>query len=102
MTSFTDASIFPPALRRGDTVALLSPSSRLNDIFLLRISRAVSALEKVGFKVKIIFTPISASASHTHQIRHRVQELHSAFTDPEIKAIIATIGGLSANELAIH
>jgi muramoyltetrapeptide carboxypeptidase LdcA involved in peptidoglycan recycling len=53
----------------------------------------------VGFKVKIIFTPISASASHAHQIQHRVQELHSAFTDPEIKAIIATIGGLSANEL---
>jgi muramoyltetrapeptide carboxypeptidase LdcA involved in peptidoglycan recycling len=78
---------------------LISPSARLNDIFPLRISRAVSALENLGFKVKVIFTPIPASASHADQIQHRVQELHSAFSDPEVKAIITTIGGLSANEL---
>jgi muramoyltetrapeptide carboxypeptidase LdcA involved in peptidoglycan recycling len=32
----------------------------------------------------------------------RCHEIHSAFRDPEVKAIICTIGGLSANELLPH
>jgi muramoyltetrapeptide carboxypeptidase LdcA involved in peptidoglycan recycling len=98
-SSSSNAGIFPPAIRPGNTIALISPSARLNNIFPLRVSRAAFALESIGFRVKIIFTPISDNASHADQISHRVHELHSAFKDPEIKAIITTIGGLSANEL---
>jgi muramoyltetrapeptide carboxypeptidase LdcA involved in peptidoglycan recycling len=32
----------------------------------------------------------------------RCSEIHNAFSDPEVKAIICTIGGLSANELLRH
>jgi len=82
-----------------NTIALISPSSRLNTIFPLRVSRAVSALENSGFKVKNIFDPIPSDLSFHDSILHRVSELHSAFADPDVKAVITTIGGSSANEL---
>jgi muramoyltetrapeptide carboxypeptidase LdcA involved in peptidoglycan recycling len=99
MAPHDNLGILPPALKPGDTVALLSPSSRLNDIFPLRVLRATTALESLGFAVKTIYTPISSTASHHQQIQHRVAELHSAFSDPQVTAIICTIGGLSSNEL---
>jgi len=99
MALHEDRGILPPALKPGDTIALLSPSSRLNDIFPLRVSRATTAIEAIGFAVKKIYTAISPTASHHEQIQHRVAELHSAFSDPQVTAIICTIGGLSSNEL---
>ncbi|KUJ07777.1 peptidase S66, LD-carboxypeptidase A [Mollisia scopiformis] len=99
MSTHDNTEIIPAALKPGDTIALLSPSSRLNDIFPLRISRATTALEVLGFKIKSIYTSLPTPCSHHQQIHHRVQELHSAFTDPSIRAIISTIGGLSSNEL---
>jgi muramoyltetrapeptide carboxypeptidase LdcA involved in peptidoglycan recycling len=99
MTSQDTVGVYPPALKPGDTIALISPSSRLNTIFPLRISRATQALTTLGFTVKTIYAPLPEPCTHTQQIQHRVSELHSAFSDPSIKAIICTIGGLSANEL---
>jgi muramoyltetrapeptide carboxypeptidase len=93
--------IVPKALRKGDTIAFISPSGRLNNIFPTRIERAKTYLEKAGFIVKIIFnTP--EPTSFPQQVQHRVSELHSAFLDLTIRAIICTIGGLSANELLRH
>ena len=99
MAPHDDLGILPPALKPGDIIALLSPSFRLNDIFPLRVLRATTALEPLGFAVKTIYTPILSTASHYQQIQHRVAELHSAFSNPQVTAIICTIGGLSCNEL---
>lgn len=93
--------IVPKALRRGDTIAFISPSGRLNSIFPARIARAKAYLEGAGFNVKEIFnTP--EPTEFEHKVKQRVDELHSAFLDPSIKAIVCTIGGLSANELLRH
>lgn len=93
--------IIPKALRAGDTIALISPSSRLNHIFPQRISKATTALENLGYKVKQIYTHPIAS-DNTTRLKQRCEEIHSAFSDPSIAAIICTIGGISANELLRH
>lgn len=91
----------PYALCKGDTIALISPSSRLNNIFPDRISRAQSALAALEFHVKIIFND-SQPAQFCAAVQQRCSEIHMAFADPSVRAIICTIGGLSANELLPH
>lgn len=97
----TQKTIVPPALRRGDTIAFISPSSRLNTLFSRRIQKATTFFENRGFHIKTIFHEILPS-SHLSAIQLRCSEIHTAFSDPSVKAIICTIGGLSANELLPH
>lgn len=100
MAKYTDG-IIPFGLRKGDTIAFISPSARLNNIFPSRISRAQSALEALGFQVKIIFNS-SQPRQFRAAVQQRCSEIHIAFADSSVRAIVCTIGGLSANELLPH
>jgi muramoyltetrapeptide carboxypeptidase LdcA involved in peptidoglycan recycling len=93
--------VVPQALRPRDTIAFVSPSGRLNRIFPNRIYRARDALEKLGYRVKIFFDERPTKTFH-EAVLLRCSEIHSAFADPEVRVIICTIGGLSANELLPH
>ena len=93
--------ILPPALKPRDTIAFISPSSRLNHVFPSRVHRAKTFLESLEYRVKIIFSDSTPSNFH-ETVLLRCDEIHSAFQDPEVKAVICTIGGLSANELLPH
>ena len=93
--------IVPQALLPRDTIAFISPSSRLNRLFPTRIYRAKDALEKLGFRVKIFFDEKLTKNFH-EAVLQRCSEIHNAFADPEVKAIVCTIGGLSSNELLPH
>jgi muramoyltetrapeptide carboxypeptidase len=94
-------TIAPSALQKGDTIAFVSPSSRVNTLFARRIQQATKCFKDHGFKVKVFYNETLPS-DHLSAIQLRCSELHSAFSDPNIKAIICTIGGLSANELLPH
>lgn len=91
--------IIPRALKRGDTVAFVSPSARLNDILPGPLERGRAYIESLGFKVRIIYTPSASDDGIAKSIRDRCEELHSAFRDSTITAIICTTGGDHANEM---
>ena len=44
----------PPALRRSDTIAFVSPSERMKHIYPTHLNRAKSRLEHRGYHVKVI------------------------------------------------
>jgi muramoyltetrapeptide carboxypeptidase len=94
-------SITPLALQRGDTIAFISPSSRVNTLLSRRIQKATSFFQNHGFKVKVFYNETLPS-DYLSAIQVRCSEIHYAFSDPDVKAIICTIGGLSANELLPH
>jgi muramoyltetrapeptide carboxypeptidase LdcA involved in peptidoglycan recycling len=95
-------SLVPAALRRGDTIAFIAPSARINHIFPLRIARARAFLEAQGFRVREIYTPELPTTSFRAALKTRVDEIHEAFRDDEVRAIICCIGGLTANEILPH
>ncbi|OOF90641.1 hypothetical protein ASPCADRAFT_519063 [Aspergillus carbonarius ITEM 5010] len=92
-------TILPKALQKGDTIALISPSARLNDVLPRSLARGKTFLESLGFPVKIIYTSLPPTTPIAESIRVRCEELHTAFHDPSIAAIICTIGGSHANEM---
>ncbi|KAF3023518.1 hypothetical protein E8E14_007924 [Neopestalotiopsis sp. 37M] len=89
----------PQALVKGDTIAIVSPSTRINHVVPWRLERATAVLERAGYNVKIIYDPHVPYSPLSANVAARAEEVHSAFRDPTVKAIICCIGGSTANEL---
>lgn len=83
----------PARLRRGDTVGIVSPSWYGGDAFAHRIARGVTHLESLGFKVVIAPHALNSAGYVSDTPQHRADDLHAMFTDPQVRAIVATIGG---------
>lgn len=84
----------PPRLKKGDTVAAISLSSGAAHFFPHRYQAGKNQFEE-AFEVKVIETP-NALESNDWLYAHpeaRAHDLHWALQNPEVKAIISTIGG---------
>ncbi|KAK1930435.1 putative carboxypeptidase YocD [Phytophthora citrophthora] len=108
------------ALVKGDTIALVAPASGLAALVLHRLDKARQELERLGFCVKI-YVSVSrtiqenvtkfdenvddardrafCSAYSSADAETRANELMQAFQDPEVAAIICTIGGFTSHEI---
>lgn len=87
---------FPPKLKKGDTILLVSPSSPLSaDQPVEKIAANVEAL---GFRVKIGNSCRGATPSGYAAAPAEVKaaDLNQGFADPEIAAIWCTRGGETA------
>ena len=83
----------PPRLRTGDTVGIVSPSWGGAGMFPHRVERGAQHLESLGFKVKIAPHALNQLGFVSDTPQNRADDIHSMFADPEVKAIVATIGG---------
>ena len=92
-------TIIPKRLELGDTIAFISPSSRLNELLPIPLLRAVDLFKSKGYPVTTIYSPVSNSNSAAQKARHIASELHQAFIDPQVTCIVSTIGGTEANEI---
>lgn len=85
-----DEMIYPPKAAPGDKVAVLSPSAGLPGLFPIPFDTGLQQLRKSFGLVPVEYPTtrrMNASAAD------RAADINAAFADPEIKAIIASIGG---------
>ena len=85
--------IRPPRLQPGDTVGLVSPSWGGAGMFPHRVERGVQHLRSLGFKVRIGPHALNQLGFVSDTPQNRVDDIHSMFGDPEVKAVVAAIGG---------
>jgi muramoyltetrapeptide carboxypeptidase LdcA involved in peptidoglycan recycling len=84
----------PRALRPGDAVALFSPSSGLAARFPRAFEQGVAVLrQELGLEVRVLETARADQAWLRAHPRARADDLHRAFRDPAIRAVLATAGG---------
>lgn len=83
-------AVYPPKPVPGDRIAVLSPSSGLAGVFPLPFELGLRRLrEEYGLEpVEYPATRVMGSTP-----RQRADDLHAAFADPGIKAVMAAIGG---------
>ncbi len=91
--------INPKKLKKGDIVSIISPSAGLAPFVMHRIERAKKNLEDIG--LKIIFEKNSLNNLNyvSASVKDRVSDIHSAFKNKKVKAIICSIGGNHSNQL---
>jgi muramoyltetrapeptide carboxypeptidase LdcA involved in peptidoglycan recycling len=91
--------MFAPRLKSGDTVCVIAPSRSLGLISQEVREIALAQLGELGLTVQF-----SAHAEETDEycsssVDSRLADLHAAFSDPSIQAILTVIGGFNSNQL---
>lgn len=81
--------IKPAALRRGDRVAVVTPSGPVDPA---RLARGVALLEELGFRVALPGPLVPWRLFAARDAERRAQ-LESAFADPEVRAVWCARGG---------
>ncbi|MFK4225589.1 S66 peptidase family protein [Streptomyces sp. NPDC019890] len=81
---------YPPKPRPGDRIAVLSPSSGLPGLLPLPYELGLSRLRN-DFGLEPVEYPTTRRMGSTPQ--ERADDIHAAFADPDIKAVVASIGG---------
>jgi muramoyltetrapeptide carboxypeptidase len=90
-------SIFPKKLRKNDTIALVSPAGAIYETEAIEI--AVESLEALGLKVKKGKNLVKKYGYLAGTDAERAEDLHEAFADKDVKAIIAMRGGYGCGRL---
>ena len=80
----------PPKPAPGDRIAVLSPSSGLPGILPLPFELGLRRLRE-EFGLEPVEYPTTRKMGATP--RQRADDIHAAFADPDIKAVMASIGG---------
>src|SRR4051812_44779258 len=81
---------YPAKPRPGDRVAVLSPSAGLPGLFPLPHELGLKRLRE-DFELRPVEYPTTRTMGATPQAR--AADIHAAFADPGIKAVISSIGG---------
>lgn len=93
------ALTLPPRVKVGDAVALVSPSWFGAGAFPHRVERGRAYLESLGLRLKVMPNALALGDWTAGTPRQRADDLHAAFTDPEVSVVLCAIGGNHSNEL---
>lgn len=85
--------IKPKKLKKGDTIAILSPSWGGPSVFPHIYESGIKTLKKLGFKIKEYPSARKDADFLSNNPEFRAKDINAAFADKEVKAIFASIGG---------
>jgi muramoyltetrapeptide carboxypeptidase LdcA involved in peptidoglycan recycling len=89
----------PPALSSGDTIAVVSPSWCGPAEVPTPYRRGLAALRAHGFEVRVMAHAERRRGWVSGTPQERVADLHDAFADQQVRAVLCTIGGLHSAQL---
>ena len=87
---------YPPRLKRGDTVAVVSPSGIIDQLY---IDNAVRLLGEAGYNVKVGAHANGQYHFFSGTVDQRLSDLNAAIKDESVKAIFCARGGYGAIQL---
>jgi muramoyltetrapeptide carboxypeptidase len=89
--------IRPKALQKGDTVGLIAPSTAVTDPD--RIVLFERTLDHFGLRMRVAKNASKRMGDYVTSMQDRLDDLHSMFRDPEVKAVIAIRGGYGSEHI---
>ena len=92
-------SIKPRKITNGSHIRVIAPSRNLSLIPQKIKKEAISRLEKFGFKLSFGKHVDEIDEFNSSSIESRIKDLHDAFADKEVDAILTVIGGYNSNQL---
>ncbi|MET9760103.1 S66 peptidase family protein [Streptomyces sp. NPDC006372] len=90
---------FPPPLKSGDGILVISLSSNTASRFSRRLTRGVRELERRGFRVRLGSHVADHRSPGAETIATRLTDLHRGFADPDVSAIMSVIGGWASHQV---
>lgn len=91
--------MIPNKLQYGDEIRVIAPSSSLSRVWETAYDKALSYLTDKGFKVTFSRNSREMNEFKSSSIKSRVDDIHEAFSDKNVKMIITAIGGFNINQI---
>lgn len=91
--------MIPSKLQYGDEIRVIAPSSSLKRVRKDIYEKAFSYLTAQGFKVTFSKNSREMDEFSSSKIQSRVDDIHEAFADENVKMIITCIGGFNVNQI---
>lgn len=91
--------MFANRLQPGDEIRVIAPSTSMAMLKEEQIDIAVERLSKLGFHVTYGKNVYTHDEFFSTSIEERIEDLHDAFRDPNVKGILTVLGGYNSNQL---
>ena len=91
--------MIPDKLQSGDEIRIVAPARSASDIDERVLDRAKAALESLGLKVSFSKNAFFRNQRGCPTDDEKVDDLHEAFMDENVKCVLATIGGFNSNQM---
>jgi len=91
--------IFPKKLSKGNEIRIVAPARSLSIISPSVRSIAIKRLEEMGLTVSFSRHCDEIDEFDSSSIESRLADIHEAFSDPKVKAILTVIGGYNSIQL---
>ena len=91
--------IIPNKLKSGDEIRVIAPSRSMSLLSKENIVLAKERLEEQGFNVSFSKYCQESDMFMSSSIESRVEDIHQAFQDQNVKAILTVIGGFNSNQI---
>lgn len=94
--------MIPPRLEYDDEIRVIAPSGSLSRVRTDIYDYALSYLQALGFRVTFSKNSREMDEFHSSEIQSRVDDIHEAFADKNVKMVITCIGGFNVNQILPH
>ncbi|WP_131925390.1 S66 family peptidase [Hazenella coriacea] len=91
--------MFPNKIRPSDEIRVVAPSKSMSVLTEEQVQIAVERLKKLGLQVTFGKHVMESDEFSSSSITSRVEDLHDAFRDPNVKGILTSLGGHNCNQL---
>jgi len=91
--------IIPNKLKQGDEIRIIAPARSLSLLSEENKNLAKEKLESIGLKVTFSKNCQESDMFMSSSIQSRIDDIHEAFADKNVKAILTVIGGFNSNQL---
>ena len=91
--------IIPNKLQKGDVIRVIAPSLSLSIISQEVRDIAKSRFDELGFELSFGEHVEEKDNFNSSSIESRIADLHQAFSDKNVKAILTVIGGFNGSQL---
>ena len=91
--------MIPPKLKKGDEIRIIAPSGSLTRVRTDVLERSLAYLDENGFRVTYSTNCREMDSFSSSSVESRAADLHEAFAAPDVKAVMACIGGFNVNQI---
>jgi muramoyltetrapeptide carboxypeptidase LdcA involved in peptidoglycan recycling len=91
--------MIPDKLKPGDEIRVVAPSRSMGIISETTRAIAIKRFEEMGLKVTYAKNVDEKDEFASSSIGSRVEDLHEAFADVNVKGILTAIGGFNVNQI---
>ena len=86
-------------IKKGDTVGVIAPSSKIDKDDLEVINNSVLLMESTGLKVKFGKNAIKNTLGYGATPKEKAEDINEMFKDKEVKMIFCVSGGFNSNSV---